>query len=223
MLSWRHSFKCIVRAGQNAAMSGNTSTSSPSKLLLPLVQPTPMATTSRDTFVLPVEFSRAILAVTEDGDKGTNANGRNAVLKMMALVGHLWRNALAPPAGVCVPALIRRVTLAEQDILAVTEIVRPWWRWVRGRDFTDTGLTNLAAGCSAVTTLDLFSCIEITDAGAGKSSCWMHYHHHFVHTSFTALRSRTQGWRLRVWLLDALPSPLCPSPATRSRTQGWRV
>ena len=93
------------------------------------------------------------------------ANG-NAVLNRMALVGRSWDNALAPPAGACMPALIRWVTLGERDMLAVAQIARPWWRWVRGRwDVTDAGLASLAAGCPAITLLTLGGCDQITDTG----------------------------------------------------------
>merc|ERR1712166_18493 len=62
-------------------------------------------------------------------------------------MGRLWHNALAPQAGACMPTLTRRVTLGEQDMLAVAQIARPWWRWARyhGRR-------------------------------AGESGCWMLYH-----------------------------------------------
>ena len=84
---------------------------------------------SRDISALPAEPSRATLA-------STGANGGNAVLNRMALVGRLWHNArasVAPPAGACMPVPTRCVTLAEQDMLAVAQIARPWWRRVRGR------------------------------------------------------------------------------------------
>merc|ERR1712166_984789 len=100
-------------------------------------------------FALPGELSRAILTSVE-------ANGRNLALNRMALVGRSWHNALAPPAGACMPALTRRVSLGERNMLAVAQIARPWWRWVRGGpDVKDTGLANLAAGCPAITTLDI--------------------------------------------------------------------
>ena len=109
-----------------------------------------MATT-RDIFALPGELSRAILAST-----GANVvNEGNAVLNRMALVGRLWHNALAPPAGVCVPALIRCVTLRGRDTLAVAQIAQPWWRWVQGQNITDRGLASLAAACPTITTLTL--------------------------------------------------------------------
>merc|ERR1712166_724497 len=127
-----------------------------------------MATTTRDIFALPGELSRAILANVEaKGAISTirEAKERNAVLNRMALVGHLWHNMLAPQAGVCMPALTRRVTLVEPTMLAVAQIARPWWRWVRGGSgITDTGLASLA-GCSAIITLDLSGCCKITDAG----------------------------------------------------------
>jgi len=63
-----------------------------------------MDTTTRDMYALPVELSLAILA-------STGANEGNLVLNTMALVGRLWHKALAPPAGACIPALNRRVTL----------------------------------------------------------------------------------------------------------------
>ena len=47
---------------------------------------------SRDIFALPGKISRAILA-------STGANEGNLVLNMMALVGRLWHNALAPNLG----------------------------------------------------------------------------------------------------------------------------
>merc|ERR1712166_132035 len=115
--------------------------------------------TSRDIFALPGELSRAILAIT-------GANVGNLVLNKMALVGRLWHNALAPQADACMQTLTRRVTLGEQDMLGIAQIARSWWRWVRGRnDVTDTGLASLAAGCRAITTLDLFDCKQITDIG----------------------------------------------------------
>ena len=153
-----------------------------------------MAATTRDIFALPGELSRAILAsVEEEGaEEYAEANGRNAVLNRMALVGRLWHNALAPQAGACMPALTRHMTLCEPDMLAVAQIARPWWRWVRGaqyqitdagqaslaagfpaitrlelsycRQITDRGLASLAAGCSAITTLNLAGCRQITDA-----------------------------------------------------------
>ena len=123
-----------------------------------------MATTTRDIFALPGELSRAILASVETN--GRNACGRNAVLNRMALAGRSWHNALAPPAGACMAALTRRVTLGERDMLAVAQIVRPWWRWVKGQqDVTDVGLASLAAGCSAIITLNLWGCIRITGTG----------------------------------------------------------
>merc|ERR1712166_1511292 len=119
--------------------------------------------TSRDIFALPGELSRAILASVEEDEE---ENGRNAVLNRMALVGHLWHNALAPLAGACMPALTRRVTLSEPNMLAVVQIARPWWRWVRGgRDVTDSGLASLAAECPAIITLALCACELITDTG----------------------------------------------------------
>ena len=121
---------------------------------------------TRDIFALPGELSRAILAnvETEEDDEGTN--GRNAVLNRMALVGRLWHNALAPPAGACMPALTRRVTLGARNLLAVAQNARPWWRWVKvGTHVTERGLASLAAGCSAITTLDLAGCDQITDTG----------------------------------------------------------
>ena len=127
------------------------------------------ATTTRDIFAAqPGELSRAILAsVEEEGaEEYAEANGRNAELNRMALVGRLWHNALAPQAGACMPALTRRVTLREPDMLAVAQIARPWWRWVRGRsDATDAGLASLAAGCTAITTLYLSCCNQVGDAG----------------------------------------------------------
>merc|ERR1711865_417440 len=64
------------------------------------------------------------------------------------------------------PALTRRVTLGERNMLTVVQIARPWWRWVRGRqDITDKGLASLAAGCTAIVTLNLGGCDQITDAG----------------------------------------------------------
>ena len=112
---------------------------------------------SRDIFALPGELSRAILA-------STGANEGNAVLNRMALVGRLWHNALAPPAGACMPALTRCVTLGERDMLAVAQIARPWWRWVEGREsVAPAGLASLAAGCTAITTLDLSCCCNIGD------------------------------------------------------------
>ena len=115
--------------------------------------------TSRDIFALPGELSRAILA-------STGANEGNLVLNRMALVGRLWHNALAPPAGACMPALTRYVILGEPDMLALAQIARPWWRWVEGReDVTGTGLASLASGCPAITRLDLTGCEEITDTG----------------------------------------------------------
>merc|ERR1712166_430386 len=115
--------------------------------------------TSRDIFALPGELSRAILAIT-------GANVGNLVLNKMALVGRLWHNALAPQAGACMQTLTRRVTLGERDMLGIAQIARSWWRWVRGRkDVTDTGLASLAAGCRAITTLDLSECSQITDTG----------------------------------------------------------
>ena len=115
-----------------------------------------MASTSRDIFALPGELSRAILA-------STGANQGNAVLNRMALVGHLWHNALAPPAGACMAALTRRVTLGERDMLAVlrlrrhalgAQIVRPSWQIVGGR-------RSRCHRCRA-----------------GESSCWMQCHHY---------------------------------------------
>merc|ERR1712166_546800 len=128
-----------------------------------------MATTTRDIFALPGELSRAILASVEaKGAISTirEAKERNAVLNRMALVGHLWHNMLAPQAGVCMPALTRRVTLVEPTMLAVAQIARSWWRWVEGRSYvTDAGLASLAAGCPAITTLSLVCCDKFTDAG----------------------------------------------------------
>ena len=121
-----------------------------------------MATT-RDIFALPGELSRAILASIGAGER---ADEGNRALNRMALVGHMWHNMLAPPAGACMPVLTRRVTLGEPDMLEVAQIVRPWWRWIRGRlDVTDAGLASLAAGCPAITTLDLYYCGQTTDTG----------------------------------------------------------
>ena len=117
-----------------------------------------MADSTRDIFALP-ELSRAILASVE-------ANGRNAVLNRMALVGRLWHNALAPQAGACMPTLTRCITLSNRDMLAVAQIVRPWWRRVRARIYViDTGLASLAAGCTAITSLKIAGCYQITDGG----------------------------------------------------------
>jgi len=77
-----------------------------------------MDTTTRDIFALPGELSRAIL-------ESTGASEGNLVLNRMALVGRSWHNALAPPAGACMSALTRRVTLGERDMLAVPQIARP--------------------------------------------------------------------------------------------------
>ena len=120
-------------------------------------------TTTRDIFALPAELSRAILA-------STGANEGNAVLNRMALVGRSGHNTLAPQVGACIPTLARRVTLGEPDMLAVAQIARPWWRWVRGRgvsfaEITDARLASLAAGCGAITTLDLAFRDKITDTG----------------------------------------------------------
>merc|ERR1712166_873098 len=102
-----------------------------------------------DIFALPEELSHPILTST-GADEGSRE------LNRMALVGRLWHNMLAPPIGVCMPALIRCVILGEPEMLAVAQIARPWWRWVRGRfDATDTGLASLAAGCPIITTLRL--------------------------------------------------------------------
>ena len=138
-----------------------------------------MVSTSRDIFALPGELSRAILA-------STGASQANLVLNRMALVGRLWHNALAPQAGACMTVLTRCSMLGERDMLAVAQIVRPWWRWMQGRqdvtdtglasaittlnlewckEIIDTGLANLAGGCPAITTLYLTSCNEITDTG----------------------------------------------------------
>ena len=96
----------------------------------------------------------------------------NPVLNRMALVGRMWHTMLAPSTGACMPALTRCVTLDEPDMLAVAQIARPWWRSVQGRQgayghikITDTGLASLAAGCPAITSLNLEDCIVITDAG----------------------------------------------------------
>ena len=96
----------------------------------------------------------------------------NPVLNRMALVGRMWHTMLAPSTGACMPALTRCVTLDEPDMLAVAQIARPWWRSVQGRQgayghikITDTGLASLAAGCPAITSLNLEDCIEITDTG----------------------------------------------------------
>jgi hypothetical protein len=61
---------------------------------------------SRDVFALSGELSRAILT-------STGANEGNHALDRVALVGRLRHNALAPQAGACMPALTRRVTLAD--------------------------------------------------------------------------------------------------------------
>ena len=117
-----------------------------------------MATTTRDIFALPGELSRAILASVE-------ANGRNAVLNRMALVGNLWHSMLAPQEGACMQTLTRCVTLGEPDMLGMAQIERSWWRRVRGSGVTDTGLASLAAGCTAITSLNLWGCHQITDTG----------------------------------------------------------
>ena len=78
---------------------------------------------SRDIFALPGELSRAILWYA--GDDGGNPPWvlmENVALNRMALVGHLWHNMLAPSTGACMPALTRRVTLGEPDMLAVAQI-----------------------------------------------------------------------------------------------------
>ena len=167
-----------------------------------------MATTRRDIFALPGELSRAILASTEyrvilasTQYRRVLVLKRNLLLNRMALVGRSWHNALAPPAGACIPALTRCVTLGERDMLAVAQIARPWWRWVQGRSthhVTDAGLASLAAGCSTITTLDLSFCFKITDTGLASliPGC----------SAITTLDLRTQGWQ--VWLLDAVPSPV---------------
>jgi len=93
----------------------------------------------------------------------------------------MWHTMLAPSTGACMPALTRCVTLDEPDMLAVAQIARPWWRSVQGRHgrdmapwlhqdhghikITDTGLASLAAGCPAITSLNLSGGIEITDTG----------------------------------------------------------
>ena len=88
-----------------------------------------------DIFALPAELSRAILANVEteaedkeDEEEEEGTNGRNAVLNRMALASRSWHNALAPQAGACTPALTRCITLGKRDMLAVAQIVRPWWR-----------------------------------------------------------------------------------------------
>ena len=119
---------------------------------------------TKDIFALPSELYRAIL-------EGAAVNGENLALNRMALVGCSWHNVLAPPAGACIPALTRQVTLGEPDLLAVAQIAQPWWRCLRARsDATDAGLASLAAGCTAITTLDLshgnlFNCNKIGDVG----------------------------------------------------------
>ena len=83
-------------------------------------------------------------------------------LNRMALVCCSWHNVLAPPNGACTPALTRWVTLGEANLL----LARPWWRYVKARrDAADTGLASLAAGCTAITTLNLSRCNQIGDAG----------------------------------------------------------
>ena len=143
---------------------------------------------ARDIFAQGSSIGQSIL-------DGAAVNEGNCALNRMALVGCCWHNVLAPPAGACIPALTRRVTLGEPDLLAVAQIARPWWRCVRARsNATNAGLASLAAACTAITTLNLSYCRPIGDA----------------------------GWR--VWLLDVPLSPLSTSlAAIRLETQGWRV
>ena len=65
---------------------------------------------TKDIFALPSELYCAIL-------EGAAVNGENLALNRMALVGCSWHNLLAPPAGACIPALTRQVTLGEPDLL----------------------------------------------------------------------------------------------------------
>ena len=114
---------------------------------------------AKDIFALDRSIGQSIL-------EGAAINEGNCALNRMALVGCCWHNVLAPPAGACIPALTRRVTLGEPDLLAVAQIARPWWRCVRAQpDATNAGLASLAAGCTAITTLNLHGCRQIGDAG----------------------------------------------------------
>ena len=81
---------------------------------------------------------------------------------------------LANPSLYSPTSVNPRVTLSEKDLLVVAQIARPWWRWVNAKlDVTDAGLlslsnarlASLAAGCTAITTLDLAECNRVTDAG----------------------------------------------------------
>ena len=122
---------------------------------------------SRDIFAQGSSIAQSIL-------EGAAVNEGHLALNRMALVGCCWHNVLAPPAGACIPALTRQVTLGQPDMLAVAEIVRPWWRCLRARhslylsscnQIRDAGLASLAAGCTAITSLTLSYCDQITDAG----------------------------------------------------------
>merc|ERR1712166_1547757 len=66
-------------------------------------------------------------------------------------------------------AVAKTETLGERDMLAVAQLVRPWWRWVQGpslgQEVTDAGLARLAAGCTAIISLDLTLCKQITSKG----------------------------------------------------------
>ena len=129
-----------------------------------------MATTTRDIFALPGELSRAILASVEGEEDEVVANGRNAVLNRMALVGHLWHNLLAPPDGACMlPALARRVTLGEPDMLQCGD-----------------------ANCAAVVAV----CARTTKCHghrAGESGCWVLCRHHAGTRKLQAVHGHRAG------------------------------
>ena len=86
-----------------------TTTASGTNLCLETIMSSSTSRDVTDVFALSGELSRAILT-------STGANEGNRALDRVALVGRLWHNALAPQAGACMPALTRRVTLAEPDM-----------------------------------------------------------------------------------------------------------
>ena len=112
-------------------------------------------------FGLPHELSRVILASAAararpnadlyvlDAQQHWHWNEQTepdtCMLNRYSLVGPSWHEALAPPSGVCIPALTRCVKLSEPDLLVVAQIINSWWRRVTLDDITDAGMLNFPA------------------------------------------------------------------------------
>ena len=92
---------------------------------------------------------------------------RNAGCNIMALVGSRWHIVFAPLTRACSPGSTRCVVIQGTPGLQITQIARPWWRWVKigCNRATNATMVDLAAACPNITHLDLSGCYDIRDPG----------------------------------------------------------